>query len=154
MKIAYLFILCIILQACHSRDSVLIVQESCTKDSIPKGETFNTTYLKLLFPARDTLLSRIAFPLKVTYKLNGKDWATENISSMQAFQKSDLFNKIIKALRETVPYDETYKFIFADPSSQNQQLKIIQKEKDLGFRFVSKNGHWLLAEYAESLIEF
>jgi len=100
------------------------------------------------------LLARLAFPLTVTHKLNNHDRKTDNFHTLQDFQKSPLFQRTIKAIKENVPYDDSYRTIFADLTPQGQQLKIFQKEEEEGFRFISKNGRWFLAEYTESLVEF
>jgi hypothetical protein len=153
MKVLRVLIFCL-LQACQSTDTTLIIQESYVNDSRSKGEAFKETYLKLRFPRQDSLLARLAFPFKVTYKLNNRDWKTENFLTLEAFRESSLFNSTIKDIKGKMPYDESYRTTFADLTVQGQQLKIIQKQKDLGFRFISKNGRWFLIEYSESLTEF
>lgn len=154
MKIVSVFTFCLFLQSCQSKDPALIIQESYVSNSLAKGETFMEAYLKLRFPLQDTLLRRLAFPFTVTHKLNNEDWKTDNFHTLQDFEKFPLFQKTINAIKDNMPYDDSYRRIFADLTQHGQQLKIIQKEKEKGFRFICKNGRWYLAEYTESLVEF
>ena len=128
------------------------MQELYVDSSSTKGESFKDVYLKLRFPFNDTLLSRLEFPLTITSMINSQDWKTDKYPTLMDFRKSLLFQKTIKSIKESLPYNENYQRIFAALNLQGQQLRIIYKGK--GLRFASKNGRWFLVQYSESLFDF
>ena len=154
MRACFILFTSLLFSACSSDNPSVYIQEFYTIDSSSKGERFDQVYLKLRHPVQDTVLTRIAFPFKIIRKLSGQDWKTEEFENVQQFQQSPHYHDIIKSLRKELPYNTSYKTIFANASPQGQNLKIVVKESNVGFRFISKDGIWLISEYAQSLQEF